>query len=103
MVSENCFLSIVNNLRCAVRARAVATLNDQLGAAREKIPRLSGRACFDPGTVSVLNATGVLDALPLPANLRIRPRPLPPVPMSGTPPTATSPATSPSVGPGTAR
>lgn len=42
-------------------AGTVATLNNQLGNAREKILQLSGRACLDAGTVGVLNATGVID------------------------------------------
>ncbi len=50
-----------NDHQAGQHARAVAALNDQLGAAREKIARLSGRACLDPGTVGVLNATGAID------------------------------------------
>jgi hypothetical protein len=37
---------------------ALATLNNKLGAAREKIASLSGRECFDADTVSVLNDIG---------------------------------------------
>lgn len=39
-------------------ASTVATLSNQLGNAREKIATLSGRACLDAGTVSMLNAIG---------------------------------------------
>ncbi|MDB5777904.1 MAG: hypothetical protein JWP93_269 [Polaromonas sp.] len=39
-------------------AGAVATLSTQLGNAREKIAKLSGRACLDADTVGVLNAIG---------------------------------------------
>ncbi|MEC5213334.1 hypothetical protein RCH06_001880 [Polaromonas sp. CG_9.5] len=39
-------------------ASAVATLSNQLGDAREKIAKLSGRACLDAGTVGMLNAIG---------------------------------------------
>lgn len=38
--------------------RALANVNNQLGNAREKIALLSGRECFDAGTVGVLNAIG---------------------------------------------
>jgi hypothetical protein len=48
------------DLQAGRHAGALATLNTQLGNAREKIARLSGRACLDAGTVGVLNATGVL-------------------------------------------
>lgn len=37
---------------------ALAKINNQLGAAREKIALLSDRECFDAGTVGVLNAVG---------------------------------------------
>ena len=37
---------------------ALATINNKLGDAREKIALLSGRECFDAGTVGVLNAIG---------------------------------------------
>lgn len=37
---------------------ALATINQKLGDAREKIANLSGRECFDAGTVGVLNAIG---------------------------------------------
>jgi len=37
---------------------ALANINNQLGNAREKIATLSGRECFDAGTVGVLNAIG---------------------------------------------
>jgi hypothetical protein len=50
-----------NDRKAGQHAGAVARLADQLGDAREKIARLSGRACLDAGTVSVLNATGVVD------------------------------------------
>jgi hypothetical protein len=36
----------------------LAKVNNQLGDAREKIASLSGRECFDAGTVGVLNAIG---------------------------------------------
>lgn len=39
-------------------AAALATVNTQLGAAREKIARLSGRDCLDPDTVRMLNTIG---------------------------------------------
>lgn len=39
-------------------ASAVATLSNQLGNAREKIAKLSGRACLDADTVGMLNAIG---------------------------------------------
>jgi hypothetical protein len=50
-----------NDRQAGLHAGALAKLNDQLGNAREKIARLSGRACLDAGTVGVLNATGVVD------------------------------------------
>lgn len=37
---------------------ALAAINNQLGAAREKIATLSDRECLDADTVGVLNATG---------------------------------------------
>jgi hypothetical protein len=37
---------------------ALATVNNQLGYAREKIASLSGRECFDAGTAGVLNDIG---------------------------------------------
>ncbi len=37
---------------------ALATINQKLGDAREKIALLSGRECFDAGTVGVLNNIG---------------------------------------------
>ena len=43
---------------------ALATINNQLGDAREKIASLSGRECLDADTVGVLNAIG---ADPVPA------------------------------------
>ena len=43
---------------------ALATINNKLGDAREKIALLSGRECLDAGTVGVLNAIG---AEPVPA------------------------------------
>jgi hypothetical protein len=39
-------------------AKALATLNNQLGNAREKIASLSGRECFDADTAGVLNTIG---------------------------------------------
>jgi hypothetical protein len=42
-------------------ADQLETLNTQLRSAHAQIARLSGRPCLDPGTVGVLNATGVLD------------------------------------------
>lgn len=39
-------------------AKALATVNDKLGAAREKIATLSGRECFGADTTGVLNAIG---------------------------------------------
>ena len=39
-------------------ARALATVNDKLGAAREQIATLSGRECFGADTTGVLNAIG---------------------------------------------
>ena len=47
-------------------AKALATVNTQLGAAREKIAQLSGRECFDADTTSVLNTIGA-DNVPTPA------------------------------------
>lgn len=40
-------------------AAQLATLNRQLGDARAQIARLSGRPCLDPGTVRLLNDTGL--------------------------------------------
>lgn len=40
------------------QAATVAKLSNQLGDAREKIARLSGRACLDSGTVGMLNNIG---------------------------------------------
>jgi hypothetical protein len=37
---------------------ALATINNKLGDAREKIALLSGRECFDAGTVGMLNHIG---------------------------------------------
>lgn len=42
----------------ATHAAALATINNKLGDAREKIATLSGRECLDAGTVGVLNAIG---------------------------------------------
>lgn len=39
-------------------AKALATVNNQLGAAREKIATLSGRECFGADTASMLNTIG---------------------------------------------
>lgn len=39
-------------------AKSLATINSQLGDAREQIARLAGRDCLDPGTVGVLNDIG---------------------------------------------
>jgi hypothetical protein len=39
-------------------AAALATLNDKLGAAREKIAALSGRECFDSSFAGMLSAIG---------------------------------------------
>lgn len=39
-------------------AATLANVNNQLGAAREKIVLLSGRECLDAGTVSMLNHIG---------------------------------------------
>jgi hypothetical protein len=50
-----------NERAAGYHAEQVATLNGKLGAAYAKIAQLSGRACLDAGTVSVLNSTGVLD------------------------------------------
>ncbi|MDO8778116.1 MAG: hypothetical protein Q7K57_57240 [Burkholderiaceae bacterium] len=41
-----------------VHVAALATVNNQLGDAREHIAKLSGRECLGAGTVSVLNAIG---------------------------------------------
>ena len=43
---------------------ALANINQKLGDAREKIANLSGRECFDAGTVGVLNDIG---GQPMPA------------------------------------
>lgn len=43
----------------ATHAAALATINQQLGDAREKIALLSGRECLDAGTVGMLNNIGV--------------------------------------------
>lgn len=48
-----------NDSRAGEHAAVLANLNDQLGDARERIATLKSRACLDPGTVRVLNATGV--------------------------------------------
>jgi hypothetical protein len=48
-----------NDRESGQHAEQVATLANQLGDAREKIARLSGRQCLSADTVSVLNATGV--------------------------------------------
>lgn len=61
-------------------ARALATLNNKLGAAREKIATLSGRECFADDTTSVLNAIGT-DNVPAPAS---DPAGAPPAPAAGT-------------------
>lgn len=42
----------------ATQVATVATLNKQLGAAREKIGALSNRECLAAGTVGMLNALG---------------------------------------------
>lgn len=39
-------------------AKELATINKQLGNAREKVASLSGRECLDAGTVGMLNAIG---------------------------------------------
>jgi hypothetical protein len=50
-----------NDLQAGRHADTLARLNNQLGDARGKIAKLSGRACLDAGTVGMLNATGVVD------------------------------------------
>jgi hypothetical protein len=50
-----------NDLQAGRHAGQVASLQGQLGNAREKIASLSGRSCLDAGTVGLLNATGVVD------------------------------------------
>lgn len=40
----------------AAQVAALTRINTQLGDAREKIAKLSGRKCLDAGTVSMLNA-----------------------------------------------
>lgn len=48
-----------NNQKAAgAHAAELVTINQQLGAAREKIATLSGRRCFGGDTVRVLNAIG---------------------------------------------
>lgn len=46
------------DLAATSHARALATVNNKLGAAREKIATLSGRECFGADTTGVLNAIG---------------------------------------------
>lgn len=48
-------------------AKALATINDKLGAAREKIASLSGRECFGADTAGVLNTIGA-EPVPTPAS-----------------------------------
>lgn len=50
-----------NEREAGQHAASLATLNTQLGDALEQIARLSGRACLDPRTVRMLNATGVVN------------------------------------------
>lgn len=61
-------------------AKALATVNNQLGAAREKIATLSGRECFGADTTGVLNAIGT-DNVPAPAG---EPAGAPPAVAAGT-------------------
>lgn len=53
------------DLQAGRQAGQLATLNTKLGDARARIATLSGRACLDPGTVGVLNATGVPEPGPV--------------------------------------
>jgi hypothetical protein len=50
-----------NDKAAGDHAAALQTLNDQLGDARAKLARLSGRSCLSPSAVGVLNDTGVLE------------------------------------------
>ena len=47
-----------NDTAAGQHASTVAAIATQLGDAREKIAKLSGRLCLDAGTVRVLNAIG---------------------------------------------
>lgn len=47
-----------NDIAAGQHAAALATVNHQLGSANAKIALLSGRQCFDAGTVGMLNAIG---------------------------------------------
>lgn len=47
-----------NDLAAGKHAAALATVNNQLGNARETIARLSGRDCLDPRAVGLLNTVG---------------------------------------------
>lgn len=51
-----------NDREALQHAGQVDALNRKLGKAYAQIARLSGRTCLDPGTVGVLNDTGVPDA-----------------------------------------
>lgn len=49
---------LFNDKASTKHLETVDQLNNQLGAAREKIAHLSGRQCLDSSTVGVLNAIG---------------------------------------------
>lgn len=61
-------------------AKALATINDKLGAAREQIATLSGRECFGADTASMLNTIGS-EPVPAPAG---EPAGAPPAVAAGT-------------------
>jgi len=49
---------LIGDKAATSHARALATVNNQLGAAREKIATLSGRECFGADTAGMLNTIG---------------------------------------------
>ena len=48
----------VSDQAATAHVATLANINNKLGDAREKIALLSGRECFDAGTLGVLNAIG---------------------------------------------
>lgn len=73
-------MTMIADTSAARHAKALATVNDKLGAAREKIALLSGRECFGADTARMLNTIG---AEPGPAATR-EPAGAPPTPAAGT-------------------
>ena len=49
---------LIGDKAATSHAQALATINNKLGAAREKIAQLSGRECFGADTASMLNTIG---------------------------------------------